>query len=76
MDFSSVDWIYTPIIQSGGEYDLKPSAESNEKNLEAGVILASIGLRVRSYCSNLGRTFLIDPAKVCSKGDLVVTRQS
>lgn len=64
MDFSAVDWIYTPIIQSGGEYDLKPSAESSSKNLKAGVILASIGLRARSYCSNMARTFLIDPAKV------------
>ncbi|KAL7416408.1 FACT complex subunit-domain-containing protein [Mrakia frigida] len=63
VDFSAVDWIYTPIIQSGGEYDLRATAESSEKNLKAGVILASIGLRVRSYCSNMARTFLIDPAK-------------
>lgn len=64
VDFSSVDWIYTPIIQSGGTYDLKPSAESDGRNLKAGVILGTVGLRVRSYCSNMGRTFLIDPAKV------------
>jgi nucleosome binding factor SPN SPT16 subunit len=63
VDFSAVDWIYTPIIQSGGVYDLKPSAESDGRNLKAGVIIANVGLRVRSYCANIGRTFLIDPAK-------------
>lgn len=57
-----VDWCYSPIIQSGGEYDLKPSALSNDKQLVGdGVILASIGLRYKLYCSNVGRTFLIDP---------------
>ncbi|CAI5759359.1 unnamed protein product [Candida verbasci] len=55
---------YSPIIQSGGEYDLKPSAMSSEKRLIGeGVILSSIGLRYKSYCSNVARTFLIDPSK-------------
>ncbi|EDK47484.1 cell division control protein 68 [Lodderomyces elongisporus NRRL YB-4239] len=59
-----LEWCYSPIIQSGGEYDLKPSAVSTEKTLVGdGVILASIGLRYKSYCSNIGRTFLIDPTK-------------
>ncbi|CAK9439914.1 uncharacterized protein LODBEIA_P40140 [Lodderomyces beijingensis] len=65
-DFDSelLEWCYSPIIQSGGEYDLKPSAQSTEKALAGeGVILASIGLRYKSYCANVGRTFLIDPAK-------------
>ncbi|KAI3406638.2 SPT16 [Candida oxycetoniae] len=59
-----LEWCYSPIIQSGGEYDLKPSAISTEKPLVGdGVILASIGLRYKSYCSNVARTFLIDPTK-------------
>lgn len=57
-----VEWCYSPIIQSGGEYDLKPSAVSSESQLIGdGVILASLGLRFKSYCSNIARTFLIDP---------------
>ena len=56
-----LDWCYTPIIQSGGKYDLKPSALSDDSRLSAGVILSSLGLRYKSYCSNISRTYLIDP---------------
>lgn len=57
-----VEWCYSPIIQSGGEYDLKPSAVSSESQFVGdGVIIASLGLRFKSYCSNLARTFMIDP---------------
>jgi nucleosome binding factor SPN SPT16 subunit len=34
-------------------------------NLKAGVILASIGLRYKNYCTSMGRTFMISPSKVC-----------
>lgn len=58
-----LDWCYTPIVQSGGEYDLKPSALSSESRFVGdGVIVASLGLRYKNYCSNIGRTFLIDPS--------------
>ncbi|BFZ61011.1 FACT complex subunit spt16 [Saitoella coloradoensis] len=60
-DGDQLEWCYTPIIQSGGNYSLKPSAQSDEKNLHGGVIVASLGLRYKSYCSNVGRTYLIDP---------------
>lgn len=63
-DSELLDWCYSPIIQSGGDYDIKPSAQSTNKTLVGdGVILASLGLRYKSYCSNIGRTFLIDPSK-------------
>ncbi|KAJ1922840.1 FACT complex subunit spt16 [Tieghemiomyces parasiticus] len=55
------DWCYAPIIQSGGKYDLKTSAMSNGENLHAGAVVCSFGVRYKSYCSNVGRTFLIDP---------------
>ncbi|KAF9581674.1 FACT complex subunit spt16 [Lunasporangiospora selenospora] len=61
------EWCYTPIIQSGGDYDLRTSAASNEKNLHAGTIICSLGVRYKSYCSNIGRTFLIDPSKAHEK---------
>ncbi|KAI1312608.1 FACT complex subunit spt16 [Mortierella claussenii] len=61
------EWCYTPIIQSGGDYDLKTSAVSNDKELHAGTIICSLGVRYRSYCSNIGRTFLIDPNKAQEK---------
>ncbi|GAA5853260.1 hypothetical protein JCM9279_006278 [Rhodotorula babjevae] len=56
------DWCYSPIIQSGGNYDLKSSAQTDDQRLKAGVILCSLGIRYKSYCSNVGRTFMIDPS--------------
>jgi nucleosome binding factor SPN SPT16 subunit len=56
-----LEWAYTPIIQSGGVYDLRPSALSDEKNLHGGVVVCSVGVRYKSYCSNVGRTYLFDP---------------
>jgi nucleosome binding factor SPN SPT16 subunit len=58
-----IDWCYTPIIQSGEKFDLRPSAVSNSDNLSSDVIVCSLGLRYKSYCANIGRTFLIDPEK-------------
>ena len=63
-ELSLADWSYTPIIQSGGVYDLRSSAVSSSKALKSGVILASLSVRYKSYCANIGRTFLIDPHKV------------
>ena len=59
-----VDICYPPIIQSGGVFSLKPSAISSDENLNSGIILCSIGARYKSFCSNIGRTFMIDPTKV------------
>lgn len=59
-----VDIFYPPIIQSGGVYSLKPSALSNNDHLDSGIVLCSLGARYKSYCSNVGRTFLFDPTKV------------
>ncbi|KAJ3333758.1 FACT complex subunit spt16 [Blyttiomyces sp. JEL0837] len=61
------EWCYPPIIQSGGAYDLRPSANCDGKSLHDGTILCSLGVRYRSYCSNLSRTFMINPEKVKEK---------
>ncbi|OLL26729.1 FACT complex subunit spt16 [Neolecta irregularis DAH-3] len=61
MDLDQIEWCYNPIVQSGGEYDLKPSAQSNDNLLHGGTIICSFGLRYKAYCSNIGRTFFIDP---------------
>ncbi|XXG78501.1 hypothetical protein AAC387_Pa08g2436 [Persea americana] len=59
----NIDICYPPIFQSGGDFDLKPTASSNDENLcydPKSVIICAIGSRYNSYCSNLVRTFLID----------------
>lgn len=61
----TVESCYEPIIQSGGVYDLKLSAVSNEDSLSANVIVCSLGARYKNYCASIARTFLVDaPQKV------------
>ena len=54
---------YSPIVQSGGNYDLRVSAQSTSDKLSHDVIMVSIGARYRNYCSNIARTFFVDPPK-------------
>ena len=58
---------YFPIIQSGGEYDVRVSAQSTEASLSHDIITVSLGARYKMYCSNIGRTFLVDPPKKVSE---------
>ena len=62
----NVEICYPFIVQSGGEYDLRWSAGSNDKPLAyepTGVIVCQLGCRYKWYCSNVGRTYLIDPPR-------------
>ncbi|KAJ0407686.1 hypothetical protein ATCC90586_001868 [Pythium insidiosum] len=67
IDPVDIEPCYPPIIQSGGKYDLKPSAQSNNDPLKYDVIICSIGARYKGYCSNVGRTFFIDPTSSMEK---------
>ncbi|KAI2625588.1 SPT16-domain-containing protein [Hypoxylon sp. NC1633] len=62
-DPTTLDWYLGPAVQSGGKYDLKLLAEPTSDNLHPGVIIAGMGLRYKSYCSTIARTFLVDPNK-------------
>ena len=63
LDPTQLDWVLGPAIQSGGKYDLRFASESNNDNLHAGIIIAALGLRYKSYCSTIARTYLVDPNK-------------
>ncbi|XP_051119203.1 FACT complex subunit SPT16-like [Andrographis paniculata] len=66
----NVDICYPPIFQSGGNFDLRPSASSNDDFLyydSNSIIVCAIGSRYNSYCSNVARTYLIDSHSVQSK---------
>lgn len=62
-DNQNLDWAFGPFVQSGGQYDLKLSAQANNDNLHSGCIIAGLGFRYRTYSSAIGRTYLIDPSK-------------
>lgn len=57
---------YFPIVQSGGEYDFKVSAQSTSSIVKYDVITVSLGARYQMYCSNIARTLLVDPPKQVS----------
>lgn len=61
-DSKYLDICHQPIIQSGGTYNLKPSAYSNDNNLKQDIIICSIGIRYDNYCASLARTFFINPS--------------
>jgi len=63
LDPAQLDWVTGPVIQSGGKYDLRLTQDVNDDILHAGTIIAAMGLRYKSYCSSIARTFLIDPNK-------------
>jgi len=63
LDRSSVDMCYPPILQSGGNYKLKFSVVSDKENIHFGAIVCSLGVRYKSYCSNIVRTMLVDPSQ-------------
>lgn len=77
-DINFLDWAYSPIIQSGAKFDLKVSARSNNDQLHGnGCILASCGIRYKNYCSNVTRTFLIDPSdEMATNYDFLLTVQN
>ena len=60
---NNVESCYFPIIQSGGNYDFKVSAQSSDENVKFNVITVSLGARYQMYCSNIVRTFLVDAPK-------------
>lgn len=58
-----VDIAYHPVFQSGGKFNLRPTAQSDNDLLSYGatsVITCAVGARYAYYCSNLARTYLID----------------
>ncbi|KAE8385154.1 FACT complex subunit spt16 [Aspergillus alliaceus] len=62
-DPQQIDWAYGPVIQSGGKYDLRLTATSDNSNLQAGIIIAGFGIRYKTYSSIIARTYLVDPSK-------------
>lgn len=63
LDPAQLDWVMGPTVQSGGKFDLRLGVDSNDDNLHPGIIVANMGLRYKSYCSSIARTYLMDPNK-------------
>ncbi|KAJ2722612.1 FACT complex subunit spt16 [Coemansia sp. Benny D115] len=59
--FDMVEWGAHPVVQSGGQYDLSPAAESNGSQLHAGTVICTLSMRYFMYSATISRTFMIDP---------------
>ncbi|XP_077983541.1 FACT complex subunit SPT16-like [Glandiceps talaboti] len=63
IDVSTLEVCYPAIIQSGGNYNLKFSVVSDDNKLHFGAVTCALGIRYKSYCSNVVRTLLVDPTQ-------------
>lgn len=62
-DNMQMDWSTSPIVMSGGTFDLTLRTQDDDSNLHAGVIISAFGLRYQTYASMVARTYLVDPNK-------------
>lgn len=63
-DKALIEICYPAIIQSGGNYSLKFSAQSDKNNLHfLGTIICMLGYRYKNYCSNIVRTLMVEPTE-------------
>lgn len=62
-DTSQVESCYPAIIQSGGNYNLKFSVQSDKNSLDFGTIVCMLGARYKYYCSNIVRTLMVNPSE-------------
>ncbi|VFQ98906.1 unnamed protein product [Cuscuta campestris] len=66
----NIDICYPPIFQSGGKFDLRPSAISDDETLyydSASIIICAVRSQYNNYCSNVARTFLINSTSMQNK---------
>lgn len=66
-DPQQIEPCYPPIIQSGGNYALKFSVSSDKNPLHFGSIVCCMGVRYKNYCSNICRTFMVNPPEKMQK---------
>lgn len=60
-DIALCDWSFTPVVQSGGVYDVRPQAVSDARELKYDTIICSIGAKYHEYNTNIVRTLFINP---------------
>jgi nucleosome binding factor SPN SPT16 subunit len=75
ISLEDIESCYTPILMSGGKFDLRPSAQSDSSPLHhQGAVIIALGARYESYCANIARTLLIDSSQDQEKAYKVLTR--
>ncbi|CAL4152697.1 unnamed protein product, partial [Meganyctiphanes norvegica] len=68
-DTQQIEPCYPPIIQSGGNYALKFSVSSDKKQSSFWVQLCAVWVfDYKNYCSNICRTFMVNPPEKNAEG--------
>ena len=60
------DFAYLPVVQSGGQFELRVGAESSEQRLHHGVIMLHFGCKYLGRITNICRTFFVNPDATCA----------
>lgn len=58
-----IEYTYSPVVQSGKNFDLKIDAESNSDPLSQNYILLNMAVKYFELNTNIFRTLLIDPSE-------------
>jgi nucleosome binding factor SPN SPT16 subunit len=72
IDADDVEACFEPAVQSGGSYVTKLSAQSSDAPMTSDVVIASMGVRYKSYCGMIARTFMVDPVKKVERAYLLL----
>lgn len=76
LDEEKLESSFPPIVQSGGQYDLRFSAQSSNSALSADAVVCTLGARYGGYCTGISRTFFVDPVpKVKAAYEILVEAQ-
>jgi hypothetical protein len=60
------EFAYLPVVASGGDFNLRVGAESDDRKLHHGVMLIHFGSKYLGRCSNICRTLFVNPSSQCA----------
>ena len=63
LDVSMLDMAFSPVVQSGGVYDVRAQAVSDNRQLKYDQIICSVGSKYFEYNSHVVRTLFINPSE-------------
>eukprot|EP00939_MAST-03C_sp_MAST-3C-sp1_P001704 g1704.t1 len=61
-----VEVCFTPVVQSGGSYNVKAEAlgvPSDARPFAYDLVIATVGMRYKLYCAKMTRTYFVDASK-------------
>ena len=73
-DTDLVEPCYTPLVQSGSEckVSINQSGEMENEDLSFDLITCQLGARYDSYCSNIARTYFVNPPKCIERAYILL----